>query len=338
MSELDALRARAVELGVETSYWDVEGHYHEAPESTLRDRRRRPRGRSPRRRAPGTWSRSSSVGPARVDVGPLTDVELALADGTVIELRTRHGGPSTCRPTSRSAATSCAARPAAGEETATLVVAPSTMPRSDALAGGAGLFVPTYALWETVVAAAVVRPPGRARRQARRTSASTSCRRCRCTPPSSTSRSTPARTRRSAALHWNEVYLDDAAAAGGADARRSSELIDWQALARRRRRQLLAAASDLDPYIQAGVDRFVAARPDVVDYARFRAGAPEPADAGHPAALIERSHLLAQYLANRQLSAVEGPGRRRAGARPADRQPPRRLRDVGLPASCSPTG
>ena len=36
VSELDALRARAVELGVEPSYWDVEGHYHEAPESTLR--------------------------------------------------------------------------------------------------------------------------------------------------------------------------------------------------------------------------------------------------------------------------------------------------------------
>ena len=36
VSDLDALRERAVELGVEPFYWDVEGGYHDTPEHTLR--------------------------------------------------------------------------------------------------------------------------------------------------------------------------------------------------------------------------------------------------------------------------------------------------------------
>ena len=305
MSELDALRARAVELGVEPSYWDVEGHYHEAPESTLRavveildaDRH----DAAPRHLEPVIVGR-----PVGVDVGPLTDVELELADGTVIDFAPHSRAidlppdlPFGCHVLRGSAG--------ADEEKSTIVVAPSTMPRSDALAGRAGLFVPLYALWEpssplpsyshlTALAAklphlgidVVSTLPLYAAFLDEPFDAS---------PYAPVSRA-----------HWNEVYLDDAAVPA-APTPTFGDLIDWQALARRRRRQLLAAASDLDPYIQSGVDRFVAARPDVLDYARFRAGAPEPADAGHPAVLIERSHLLAQYLANRQLSAVEGPGR-----------------------------
>src|SRR5690606_21599969 len=36
MTSADALRERAGQLGVETSYWDVAGHHHEASEATLR--------------------------------------------------------------------------------------------------------------------------------------------------------------------------------------------------------------------------------------------------------------------------------------------------------------
>ena len=53
----------------------------------------------------------------------------------------------------------------------------------------------------------------------------------------------------------------------------------------------------------------MARRPDVVDFARFRALHPDAADVGAPTPLVERSHLLAQYLADRQLAAVEGDGR-----------------------------
>ena len=36
---------------------------------------------------------------------------------------------------------------------------------------------------------------------------------------------------------------------------------------------------------------------------------PDTVDAAHPAELVQRSHVLAQYLATRQLAAIEGPGR-----------------------------
>ena len=104
------------------------------------------------------------------------------------------------------------------------------------------------------------------------------------------------------------MYLDDATLPA-APVPAQHALLDWRQLATRRRQQLLDAARDLDPYIQAGIDRFVTRRPDVVDFARFRASHRDAADAGAPAALVERSHLLAQYLADRQLAAVEGDGR-----------------------------
>ena len=109
-------------------------------------------------------------------------------------------------------------------------------------------------------------------------------------------------------LHWNELYLDDATLPA-APVPEQHTLLDWRRLAARRRAQLLDAARDLDPYIEAGIDRLVARRPDVVDFARFRALHPDAVDGGAPTALVERSHLLAQYLADRQLAAVEGAGR-----------------------------
>ena len=36
MTDHDGLRRRATELGVETSYWDVAGELHHAPDETLR--------------------------------------------------------------------------------------------------------------------------------------------------------------------------------------------------------------------------------------------------------------------------------------------------------------
>ena len=109
-------------------------------------------------------------------------------------------------------------------------------------------------------------------------------------------------------LHWNEVYLDDAALPV-LEPPPERELIDWRALARRRRRQLLEASRDLDPFVQHGVERFVARYPDVEQYAQFRLERADPAEAGLPVELVLRSHLLAQFLADRQLAAVEGEGR-----------------------------
>ena len=88
-------------------------------------------------------------------------------------------------------------------------------------------------------------------------------------------------------------------------------LVDWPTLGRRRRRQLLAAAADLDRATRAALDEHVRPHPDVADYARFRPARPDTIDAAHPAELVQRSHVLAQYLATRQLAAIEGPGARR---------------------------
>lgn len=113
-------------------------------------------------------------------------------------------------------------------------------------------------------------------------------------------------------LHWNEVFLDDATFLDGgwsADERPDAELLDWRHLAQRRRHQLLDAARDLDAATTAALDGFVAGRPDVGDYARFQAEVHGRDDAGVPDGLVRRSHALAQYLGHQQLGAIEGPER-----------------------------
>ncbi len=199
----------------------------------------------------------------------------------------------------------------AGDETATLVVAPTTMPRDARFAGRAGLFVPAYALWERAsplpsfshLAALAARLPG----LGIDVLSTLPLYAAFLDDPFDPSPYAPM-----SRLHWNEVYIDDASLPvelPTVDPPPFDELIDWRTLARRRRHQLLDAARDLDPYVQTGIDRFVATRPDVVDFARFRVERPDPIDASHPPELVRSSHVLAQYLANRQLASIEGPGR-----------------------------
>ncbi len=125
-------------------------------------------------------------------------------------------------------------------------------------------------------------------------------------------------------LHWNEVYLDDEGLPD-APAPVLTDHVDWRALGARRRAQLLEAARRLDADQRARLDAFVAAHPDVADYARFLAGQDAGADAH-----VEESHVLAQYLADQQLRAIaDDPDGRRAGTRPPDRFASPRLRGVG---------
>jgi 4-alpha-glucanotransferase len=289
------LRQRSTSLGVETSYWDVEGGYHEASAETLRaivevlaadvD-------------PPGALD-PVVVGRVRtVAVGAVTEAELVLDDGTAVALRPAGGRvelpaelPVGCH------------RVATAHGAVTVVVPPPTMPRSPALAGSAGLFVPTYALWEERSPL-----PSFANLAAfARSAAGLGAGFVATLPlyaafldePFDPSPYAPL-----SRLHWNEAYLDDDGLPA-APARPQGELVDWAELAARRRRQLLEMAADLDPSDAAGIDALVAARPDVADYARFRAARPTAADAGAPPLLVERSHLLAQHLAGQQLTAVE---------------------------------
>jgi 4-alpha-glucanotransferase len=291
VTPLQALRARAVELGVEPFYWDVAGGYHDTPEDTLRavvEVLEADAEQDTSRRLPPVI-----VGrPERID----GEARLVLADGS--ELAGNEIPPNLpfgCHEL------------LVGDERSTLVVAPPHMPRSSALAGGGGLFVPTYAMWERSAPLPsfghLAALAATANRLGLAVVSTLPVYAAFLDEPFDPSPYAPA-----SRLHWNEVYLDDASlpAAPMPD---FGELIDWTELARRRRRQLLDAAFDLDPYIQAGIDRFVARRPDVADFARWRAGLAEPGDAGRPHALVERSHLLAQYLADRQLAGIEGTGR-----------------------------
>ncbi|MET0578471.1 MAG: 4-alpha-glucanotransferase [Ilumatobacteraceae bacterium] len=301
----EALRERAHALGVETSYWDVTGHYHEAPESTLRlvvdvlEADRAPV--AARQLEPVVVGR-----PGHVDVGRLVDVVLVLADGTSIELPVEDGRAAV-PPDLPFGCHVLRAADVVSEESTTLIVAPATMGRAAHLDGRAGLFVPTYALWESGSPlpsyAHLAAFTAKVRQLGIDVVSTLPLYAAFLDDPFDPSPYSPI-----SRLHWNEVYLDDSALPA-APMPAFGDLIDWRALARRRRTQLLDASADLDPYIQAGIDRFVADRPDVADFARFRAAAPDPADAGRPAALVQRSHLLAQYLAHRQLGAVEGPER-----------------------------
>ena len=136
--------------------------------------------------------------PARVEVGPLTDVELALADGTVLDLAPDNGcdrpaaGPAVRLPRparlGRRRRGDVDDRRRAGDDVAVGCARRARRAvRADLCAVGA------------VVAVAVLRPPGDARCQAptprhrRRLDAAAVCRLPR------RARSTPARTRRSAA-------------------------------------------------------------------------------------------------------------------------------------------
>jgi 4-alpha-glucanotransferase len=300
----EQLRQRAAELGAEVSYWDVTGQLHHVPDTTLQA-------------AVDVLEADAAEGgsrqlepvivgrPGSIPVGSLTDVELTLADRTTIEL---HGDGSVSLPTDLPVGCHrLAGTGPAGEETTTLVVAPPAMPCDPDLAGGAGLFVPAYALWERnaplpsfgQLGALVARAPriGIDVVMTLPLYAGFFDQPFDPSPYSPVSR-----------LHWNELYVNDASLPS-APIPVSADLLDWQSLARRRRGQLLDLCRDLDPYLQTAVDRFVAARPDVAAFARFRTERLEPGDAGRARALVRRSHEVAQYLAHRELADVEGKGR-----------------------------
>lgn len=303
--DLDRLRHRATELGAETSYRDNEGHHFEADPEALAlvvELLEDDHSRTGVRRVPCVITGS----PGRVRVGPDIDAaELVLADGTVVDLAVTDEHVTWDPLPVGSHHLALAGRHV--DEHATVVAAPDRMVRSAALAGRAGLFAPAYALWEQDhplpsfghlagltrelaaqdVAVLVTLPLYAAFLD----------------EPFDPSPYSPV-----SRLHWNEVYLDDTGLPP-APHDEIGELVDWRHLARRRRAQLLEAAATIDDGLARRVSAWVADRPDVADYARFRATVtPDPTDAGHDPAVIARSHELAQFLTDEQLRAIEADG------------------------------
>ena len=328
---------RAGELGVETSYWDVDGHVPrdatsrrcasvvEVLEADTRrsapsrldpvDRRPARRASRRRRRRPGAAGARRRHRRSTLPVVDehVHDPAIALPIGC-------HG----CRSTG-----------AGIDESSTIVVAPAAMPPS---ATARRQRRPVRAGLRAVgarVAAAVA--SATSRRSARRCPGSAPT--CSSTLPLYAAfldePFDPSPYAPVSRLHWNEVYLDDAVAARGADLTAAvGELIDWRTLARRRRRAT-ARRPPRDARsrtVAAGIDAWWPTRPDVADYARFRAtDRPDPTDAGRPAALVEaqpppRPVPRRRPAGRRRVRRVGG-----ARPRPADRQPPGRLRDVGPP-------
>jgi 4-alpha-glucanotransferase len=295
----EALFARAAELGVQTEYHDVEGHHHRADPAALAhvvamlEADRDAAGAVPR------------VGPSLHLGGPLVlDAQVTSAtiglSGTPQSVEVRLDGgrseivlpealPHGCHvleyDTDR------------GPGETVVVVAPPTMPRAERFAGRSGLFVPTYALWE----ADRPLPSFRHLHELARTLARSGVPLVSTLPLYSTFLDQPfdpSPYSPISRLHWNEIYLDDDTLPD-APVPDQGSFVDWRVLARRRRDQLVEAARTADADLMAQLTTFVAARPDAGAYARFLAAR----DAGGDE-VVERSHVLAQYLADRELRAI----------------------------------
>ena len=211
---------------------------------------------------------------------------------------TRSNCPTTCRTvaiTSSSSPTQGPARPSSWSRL-------RSMPRAERFAGQGSLFAPAYSLWER----SDPLPSYTHLHELARAAKANGIEVVSTLPlyatylddPFDPSPYSPV-----SRLHWNEVYLDDAGLPPE-PVPPIGDIIDWRALAERRRRQLVAAVGDLDEQTQNEITAFAAAHPDIGAYARFRAGR----DA-HGDLVVEQSHLLAQFLADRQLAAIhDDPG------------------------------
>ena len=295
------MRTRAADLGVQTEYHDVDGVLHQVADDTIAlvvdvleaDRVKAAsivRTTPPLHRALG--------GPVNVS-SHVTDAALHV-DGSVVELSVRHGDdhdsidlpadlPAGCHLLQFTATS--------GPGETVVVVAPSSMPRADRFAGRGCLFAPTYALWEHDRPL----PSFRHLHELARTALAGGIDVVATLPlyaaflddPYDPSPYSPV-----SRLHWNEVYLDDDELPS-APIPEQADTIDWRALAARRRAQLIEASKGLDDTGTDDVTAFAAAHPDVGAFARFMANRDADGDE-----IVERSYLLAQFLADRQLGAI----------------------------------
>ena len=243
----------------------------------------------------------------RIAVGEGIDhAALTLSDGTVVDLDVTDGYVDVAEPLAIGCHVLALGGPGA-EEVTTIVSAPPTMPTSAALAGGAAVFAPAYALWENespLPSFSHLTALGRALPTLGvNTLITLPLYAAFLDDPFDPSPYAPI-----SRLHWNEVYLDDELLPE-APVPQIGHLIDWRALGRRRRTQLLDAVPELPGELAAEVHEWAASNPDVTDYARFRSKvAVDSTDAARPSDLVEASHQLSQYLAHVALSRLHDAG------------------------------
>ncbi len=305
----DALRRRAIELGVEVTYDDVDQVTHDADETIVArvvdvlddDHSRHPGG---------------IVAPIHLDPAATvvvssrpTDAELSV-DGTNIDVTLGPDGvdlpaglPVGCH-TLRVEADGHVAE-------CLVVVAPSAMPGYDPAERSSCLFAPAYSLWERDEPLPSFAHLARLAREVAGRGvdmvATLPLYAAFLDEPFDPSPYSPI-----SRLHWNELYLSDAALPDAAlpdsvvpeiGGGSPGGDVDWRLLAERRRGQLVRAAIEADAELIGELDRFGAAHPDVGSFARFMAARESGGDL-----VVERSHVLAQYLADRELSAIGSHG------------------------------
>lgn len=314
----DALRRRAAELGVQVTYVDVDGVHHDAdPQVVARvvevldDDDRRPTPVVPPvhlgTTRPVPVAAGVAVGRASLRVDGSVEIVQITSDGIVlpddvpvgchtlsVEAVAPGGDLSACQ------APGPAPGEAPGDETECIVVvAPERMPTGSPQRSSS-LFAPTYALWdddEPLPSFGLLRRLARwASTHGVDTVATLPLSATFLDDPFDPSPYSPI-----SRLHWNEAYLDDRLlpSAPVPPELHPPDDVDWRALGARRRLQLVRAALDTDADLLAALARFVAAHPDVGSYARFRAARESGGDL-----VVERSHVLAQYLADQQLGAL----------------------------------
>jgi 4-alpha-glucanotransferase len=296
----DALRRRAGQLGVQLTYEDVDQVEHDADPDVvervveiLDADRLRTDGHD---FAPSIHLRPSQ--PIDVD-GAVDDAELSV-DGTAATVTVEQRGGTSRIVLPDTLPLGChELRIDVGSASAEclVVVAPSTMPSGDRSSRTSSLFAPAYALWDSDEPLPSFALLGRLARAMSRSGVETLA----TLPlyatfldePYDPSPYSPV-----SRLHWNEVYLDDASLPT-APVPDLGDAVDWRALGARRRHQLVVAAIEADDDLIERLARFAAAHPDVGSYARFRARRESGGDL-----VVERSHVLAQYLADEQLGAI----------------------------------
>ena len=296
-----ALHTRAEQLGVQVGYHDVTGTLHVAEDAPLEQVvaiLEADRATVAATRRVAAAMHFATAGPIAVEAR-VSEASLTI-EGRPHDLSVRHGNDHDSIDLPGDLPLGCHLVEFvsdAGPGETVLVVAPSAMPRDDRFAGSGSLFAPTYALWEhdrPLPSFAHLHDLARlAHGNGIDVVSTLPLYATFLDDPFDPSPYSPV-----SRLHWNEVYLDDTGLPP-APVPPMGDIIDWRILAERRRRQLVDAVGRLTPARRDELTAFATAHPDIGAYARFRAGRDANGDL-----TVEQSHVLAQFLAHRELAAI----------------------------------